>query len=70
MNHFEKTGNLCRKIDVYLKYPGGKETGFRYLGSTCQFKTCRDAVAYMDGVERRRGNNHPKNSIKAWFAKC
>jgi hypothetical protein len=38
-SYFERTGKLCRKIDVYVKAPGG----LRYLHSTNWHKTCRDA---------------------------
>ena len=41
LSAFERTGRLQRKIDVFLKVPGG----CRYLHSTNWHRTCREAVA-------------------------
>ena len=48
-SHFERTGKLCRKIDVYAK----TATGFgRYVCSTNWHKTCRDACISVAEDER------------------
>lgn len=39
-SHYEKTGKMQPKIDVYLKIPGST----RYLHSTNWHRTCREAV--------------------------
>lgn len=48
-SHFERTGKLCRKIDVYAKTADGFG---RYLCSTNWHRTCREACesVAMDNV--------------------
>lgn len=46
---FEKTGRLYPKLEAY-KYgivPGGRTPGWNYFGSTAQFKTCKNFVAFL-----------------------
>jgi hypothetical protein len=40
-SHYERTGRLCRKIDVYAKT---HDKVGRYVCSTNWHKTCREAI--------------------------
>lgn len=48
-SHFERTGHLCRKIDVYRKGVAGKPA--EYLHSTNWHRTCRAAVLAIANAE-------------------
>jgi hypothetical protein len=59
-NHYQRTGKLGPKIDVYAKAPGG----MRYLHSTNQHRTCREAIEAAAA-----GSNYAASDLVAYFDK-
>jgi hypothetical protein len=58
---FERTGNLQRKIDIYIDRQG--YGAWEYFGSTNWHKTCKEAKAYMVNQY-----GYSENLVKTAFA--
>lgn len=56
-SHYERTGKLCRKVDVYTR-------GGRYVCSTNWHKTCREAC---ESVAMDQTNGYALSDLRASF---